>query len=285
MSPERETTSMTISSRKAAGLKMLAVLICGILLPASAAEKLTSEAVLAKHLASMGTAEARAAVANRIAKGTVAVAIRRGGQGVPTGDGSLVSKRQTVRLEMSFPALDYPGEMLAFDGERVNVGQIAPGQRSRLEAFVLTHGAIVSEGLLGGTISTAWPLLDLAKRGAKLEYGGFKKQDGKDLHELRYKPKKSGVDVQISLYLDPETFRHVRTRYKYVISSSLGPNMNSSSQQQDRTYLLQEDFDDFAAVDGLTLPRRYKITLDIQEQKFSFLADWTWAISQILHNQ
>jgi len=67
---------------------------------------------------------------------------------------------------------------------------------------------ILREGLFGGTISTAWPLLDLKPAG-EAKYEGVKKIDGRELHDLTYVPNKSssGSDLTIHLYFEPDTFR------------------------------------------------------------------------------
>jgi hypothetical protein len=243
------------------------------------------EELVQKHLISIGTPEARAAARNRVVGGTAEIIFRLGGKGQAQGKGNIVSEGQSIRLQMLFPALEYPGELLTFNGSKVEVDNISPGVRSRLADFVFTHDTILKEGLLGGTLSTAWPLLDLGDRQPKLEYTGIKKQEGKELHELKYKARKGGGDLQIWLYFDPETFRHVRTRYKLVITAPMGTRPDQSAQLQESTYTLTENFGDFLVVDGLTLPRAYKLNLTIQQQASTILTDWSITVSQILHNE
>src|SRR5262249_45272554 len=104
-----------------------------------------------------------------------------------------------------------------------------------------------------------------------------------------------------SLFFDPETFRHVRTRYSFEIGARIGTRENSN-QNTESYYSLTEDFDDFRAVDGLTLPHKYKLQLSIQgtsgaavgspspaaqgagANPASLLHDWTLTIKQIEHN-
>jgi hypothetical protein len=119
---------------------------------------------------------------------------------------------------------------------------------------VFVQDAVVREGLLGGVLSTAWPLLNLNDRKAKLSFDGVKKMDGQELYELRYRPRKS-TDLEINLYFDPQTCRHVETTYSYSVSQSLteGGETSVARQQQNR-YRLTEKFSDFKTVDGVTLP-------------------------------
>jgi len=48
---------------------------------------------------------------------------------------------------------------------------------------------------------------------------------------------------------------------------------------------LTEDFEDFRAVDGLTLPHKYRLQLSVQSTKGSAIYDYTLTASQIVHNQ
>jgi hypothetical protein len=269
---------------KSAG--MTCVLILCVLLPTAMAKepKLKTEEVIEKHLASLGTPEARAAIKSRAATGAAQVTFLQGGHGQLPGKGALFSEGQKAVLVMNFSALDYPGDQLAFDGDKVSVGQIRPGQRSDLSNFIYTYDVILRDGLLGGTLSTAWPLLDLTARKARLDYTGLKKIDGKQLHEVRYRAKKGSGDLRISLYFDPESFRHVRTQYRLVIPATMGARPELSAGQRDTIYTLIEKFEDFREVDGLTLPHTYKLDFTIEGER-TVLTQWTLDALQIQHNQ
>jgi hypothetical protein len=236
-----------------------------------------------KHLASIGKAEARAAVRNRYVLADADVVFRLGGSGPLSGKGNLISQGAMIRLGMVFNGLDYPGELFGFDGKNVTVSQIQQGVRSRFGNLVYTYDVLLKEGLLGGTISTAWPLLDLAHRQPKLQYTGLKNIEGKQLHELIYEIMKGGTGLQVALYFDPENFRHVRTQYKvsqYV--RLMDPTITGHIiGDTPRESLLVETFDNFKEVDGLTLPHAYKIIL----QRSGYLAEWNFAVTQVLDNQ
>ena len=129
------------------------------------------------------------------------------------GQSVLLSEGRKVLLMMKFPNNDYRGERFIFDGDRIEIRGAMPNQsRSTLGEFVYVQDAIIKEGLLGGALSTAWPLLKLDEHRVKLSYDGLKNLDGQQLYAVRYKPKKS-TDLTIYLYFDPETYRHVRTVY------------------------------------------------------------------------
>jgi hypothetical protein len=71
---------------------------------------------------------------------------------------------------MSFYSPVYPREQFAFDGSRFMAAFVTPGVRSSLGSFLMIHDFIFKQGLMGGTLSSAWPLLDLSVAKAKLEY-------------------------------------------------------------------------------------------------------------------
>ena|ERR1017187_8658426 len=100
--------------------------------------------------------------------------------------------------------------------------------RSAFGNFVFVQDAVIREGLLGGVLSTAWPLLNLDERKAKVSFDGLKKIDGQELYELRYRPHKN-TDLEIHLYFDPQTYRHVETTYSYSVTQSLTAMSPSAS--------------------------------------------------------
>jgi hypothetical protein len=246
-------------------------------------EKLKAEDVLSRHLASIGSPEALAAARSRTMGGPAIVVFRLGGHGELRGKCGFVSEQGKLRLGFTFNSLDYPGEQLAFDGNRLTTSFLRPGQRSALAGFIYVHDTMIREGLLGGTMTTAWPLLNLEQRKAKLNYSGQKKIEGRPVHEMKYRPNKGAGDVQFSLYFDAETFRHVGSQYRLVQPASMQTNINESSGQRDVVYQITERFDDFKPVDGLTLPHSYKLTYTL-EGPATILQDWTATIDEVTHN-
>jgi hypothetical protein len=98
----------------------------------------------------------------------------------------------------------------------------------------------------------------LDERHAKLEDHGLKTIDGRNLRRVDYLPKKSS-DLQIELYFEPETSRHVMTVYSYHVLATGGGGPTASAKQQERYYRLEERFTDFRTVDGVTLPGQWRI--------------------------
>jgi hypothetical protein len=248
-------------------------------------EKLKVEELVAKHLASIGTPEALAATRSRSIEGKAQVIFRVGGSGMLPGKGSIVSDGRKYFIGMEFGVVNYPAEEMAFNGDDVTVNFIKPGRRSNLGDFVHLHEMLLKEGLLGGSMTTAWPLLDLASRQSKLNYNGLKKIEGRSLHEVKYRAKKGGADLQTWLYFDPETFRHVLSRYRYTVPSTMGSTPADSANQRETIYTLDEQFGNFATVDSLTLPHFYKLIMTVEGQNGSSLTEWNLQGERVSQNQ
>jgi len=265
----------------------LNMLVMCLAIPGLVAEdgELKAEDIVASNLASIGTPEARAAVQSQIVGGTVQMTYRLGGSGQLSGKINIISEGRKLRFGMNFGALDYPGDQFAFDGDKVTVGQIRSRVRSAFSDFLYNNEIIVKEGLLGGTLSTAWPLFDLKGRQGKVEYNGLKTIDEKPLHEVQYKPRKGGGEMQVYFYFDPESFRHVRTRIRLMRPDSAPAGIGNVSDSTGTIYTLVEKFDDFSVVDGLTLPQKYTLELEINTAGGSTVIDWDTAVSGIVHNQ
>ncbi|MDQ2936174.1 MAG: hypothetical protein M3R67_01550 [Acidobacteriota bacterium] len=249
-------------------------------------EKLTAEEVVARHLKSIGTPEDLASVKTRVAAGTSVFNLRSPGSGQNSGLSILFSQGNQSVIAMNFKNADYPHEKFGYDGEKLIISYIRPGIRSTLGDFVFQRSAIFKDGLMGGTLSTAWPLLNFDKTIAKLEYAGKKKVDGREVHVLRYSPRK-GSDVKISMFFDAETFQHVRTEYDQTVSAQMGRTPDAAKdQQRDLHYELVEQFSDFKQVGKLVLPHTYKIKLMMERSPAgTYLADWEMNFSKFSFNQ
>ena len=135
-----------------------------------------------------------------------------------------------------------------------------------------------------GTLSSAWPLLDLQSRQAQVDYAGTRKIDDRLLHELKYNPH-ANSDLRITLYFDAETFRHVRTEYERVIPAPMGRVEYSNVQEREGRYKMIEDFSLFKAEGGLNLPHIYAIKLSVDTVNGTFLAEWTIKLTNFDFNQ
>jgi hypothetical protein len=255
--------------------------------------KLSPAELIAKHLDAIGSAEARAKVHAMQLRGTSMVIAKLGGAGQVDGSVVMVSQGNQNLINMTFDAADYPQELLKYDGKTFTTSQIRPGVRTSLEVFFMTNDILFKEGLIGGTLSSAWPLLDLQQKNPKLEYAGLKKIAGKQLHALKYTPRK-GSDLKITLFFDAESFQHVRTEYEETIYATEqrrigggGGRLPGATDQRSANAQIHatEEFSDFRPESGLTLPHNYKFELSIQSEVRPALVDWEIKLTEFTFNQ
>jgi hypothetical protein len=214
-----------------------------------------ADELVALHLDSIASPAVRAGFKTRVAQGPVRYTILVGGAGFLDGKAQIASDGKKLIFMMKLPNNEYRGEQFVFDGEKVKVAFSGAQQtRSSFGNFVFVQDAVIREGLLGGLFTSAWPLLNVPERNAKLNFEGLKKIDGQELYDIRYRPHKN-TDLEIHLYFDPQTYRHVETTYGYSVSQALtlGGEKAAAGQQLNR-YRLTEKFSDFKTVDGVTLP-------------------------------
>jgi hypothetical protein len=274
-------------TRKLSHISVLVVVLLSLasaFQSSSVAEKIKAEEVVAKHLESIGSAKARAAITTRIISGTSQVIFRTPPPGQAIGRAVLASEGMKSLVGMSFPSPIYPREQLGFNGSTFMAAFVTPGVRSVLGNFLMTHDLIFKQGLMGGALSSAWPLLDLSARNSQLEYAGTRKVDDQTLHELRYQPR-GGSDLKVTLFFDQETFRHVRTEYERVIPASIGDRSYTNVQTRETRYKMVEEFSLFKVENGLNLPHIYKIKLTVDTTNGTFLAEWVIKLTQFDFNQ
>jgi hypothetical protein len=246
-------------------------------------DDITTDTLIARHLEAIGSAEARTTVKSRIITGTVVSTVRLGGSGQLGGGAVLASTGNKSLIGMTFKDTKYSNENMAFDGKRVTVGQFAPGAYSPLGQFLLSFDMVFKQGLLGGSLSSAWPLLDLRVTNPKLKYGGAKKINDKQVRVLNYYPRDSSF-LSITLFFDSDTFQHVRTEYEKVVNAGMVRQDEAAARQQETRYKLTEEFSDFKKEQGLSLPHAYKIQLSISSQRGSLLQDWAFTLTKFAFN-
>ncbi|HXI23091.1 MAG TPA: hypothetical protein VNG71_04380 [Pyrinomonadaceae bacterium] len=250
---------------------------------ASPDDKPKVDDIVAKHLQAIGKDEARAAVRSRVIAGATQATFKSRGVATVQGGAVLASEGPMNIVTMKFDTSQYPYEKIGYNGSKVSAYQVHPGVYSSLGSFVRANPVLLKEGLMGGALSSAWPLNDLASRKPKLEYAGTKKIDSRQTIELRYLPH-GGSDLKISLFFDAETYQHVRTVYSRVISPQMGRTVDDSARMTETRYELVEDFSDFKAETGLTLPHTYKITFN-QQGTATQISEWLMTLVQFNFNQ
>lgn len=258
------------------------LLISGIFL--SAKDKIDPEQLVANHLKSIGPAEKLKARKTCLLEGEGAWRNLTGSLGSLSGAAIFISEDEKTRFNIRFNHVNYPAEQFVYDGKTFEAGFVQAGYRSRLGQFLFDHNVMVKQGLLGGVLSTGWALANLQKQDAKLNYNGIKKFNGKPAHELRYMPK-SGGNLSAFLYFDPATYRHVGSIYRVVMPAPMvrGRPELSSSQAETR-WEIEEHFDNFQEVEGLTLPMHWNIHF-LVEAEGSSVSEWDMTYSKTTLNQ
>jgi len=134
-----------------------------------------ADELVARHLDSIASPAVRAGLKTRVVQGLVHFRIVVGGAGALDGKAFLVSDGKKFQFMMKLPNTEYDGEQFIFDGQKHWVGFSTGRQtRSAFGDFVLVQSAVIDQGLFGGVLSTAWPLLNLDEREAKVSFEGPK---------------------------------------------------------------------------------------------------------------
>ncbi len=245
-------------------LFVLAIVVAGLIgssVPAS--DKPKPEELISRHLDSLGTADAREALKSLNVEGNLLTKFLRGGSGMAGGPFAMVSTGHKILLEAKFDLPNYPGDSYAYDGDKKTLGFIVPGQRSQLEDFLNNNPEVLADGLIGGVLSTAWPLYDCQARKARIDVDGMKKVEGKELLRVTYHPRHGTGDLKIYLFFEPDTYRHVKTIYSEQSQEQMGTSSNRSSiggaGGAGANLSLEENFGGFARVNGLMLPTQWTL--------------------------
>lgn len=230
----------------------------------TAEQKLTPEALVKLHLQALSAGAMPAREETRDVKGAVSATTPAKAAGQLGGTFRFSSGATSARLNLQFGTDRYEGETFTADGNNVDVAIADPrnGSRSAIGNFVARNRVIVGEGLIGGVLNMRWPLLDVAGRQPKLRYDGIKSLGGRDLHRLRYRAKDNQGDLEVELYFDPATYRHAASVYSSSQAQALGATIESSSQQGDQYYRIEERFGKFEQIGNLTLPRSWSIRFE-----------------------
>ena len=228
------------------------------------AQKMTPEALVKLHLQAL-TAGVPVPREQRLdVKGAVSAVTPARAAGLLPGTFRLTSGATGARLDLHFGTDLYEGETFTVEGDKVDIANAQPrtGSRSAVGNFVARNRVIVAEGLIGGVLNARWPLHDIAARKAKLSYDGLKMLSGRELHRMRYRAKDNQGNLDIELYFDPATYRHVATVYATSQSQQLAATPEMSSQQADQYFRIEERFGRFEAVGDLTVPKSWSLRFE-----------------------
>lgn len=248
---------------------------CGAVM---AAPKLTPEELVKRHLQALTGGAAIAPAQSRDFRGVCATTTPAKAAGQLAGAFRLSSTPQSARFTLEFKSDLYEGENFSVDGDQVEIGFAQPRTtlRSALGTFVARNLVIVGEGLFGGVLNARWPLLRTTERQPKLGYDGMKKLSGRDLHRLRYRAKEKQGGLVVHLYFEPDTYRHVASVYTSTQAQAMGTTIESSSQQSDTHFRLEEHFSDFQQVGGLMVPKAWTVRY---ERSGNTATEWKYELS------
>lgn len=291
-----------------------ALVTFSLLTSVTLAKKLKTKELVSLHLKAIGENLARK---TRIAQGMGAMDLQVGGSGRLAGPAVFVSEGAMLRSSFRFGHPTYSEETAIRNGNNIEVRYITPGQRSQLGQVLRNNfPRLMQEGLYGGILGTDWALLDVKGKRSKLSYKGLKEFDDKKAHQLRYRLRK-GVDYNITLYFEPETYHHIASRYRLIIPTRMGrpveplssgtgvgstpggqvqgpaataprigePVPRGGGPESRQRITLEERFQDFKEVDGLSLPHTYRLTVNQSLPSSSFVGHWEMKFNTITHDR
>ena len=103
---------------------------------------MTPEELVAKHLESIGSSQARNSLKTRVISGTAQVIFHTAPLGQAVGKAVLASEGTKTLLGFSFPTPVYPREHLGFNGNHFMAAFVTPGVRSVLGNFLMAHDLV-----------------------------------------------------------------------------------------------------------------------------------------------
>jgi hypothetical protein len=248
-----------LSMKNVSGIKgiVVAFFICCSWISVDA-QKITAEELVEKHIQSIGKIEDIAQIKSRVLVGSGRINSRLSAITPDTGAVQFGSQNGKTVFAMIFNYVDYPYEKAAFDGEKISVG-IPKGRRTPVAEFLRSQTVVLKQGLFGGALNSAWPLLKLKENNIKVEYAGKGEWGDVPSHKLKFLTKTGGVSVV--LFFDVTNFHHIGSEYKFTIPPRQG-GMTTNSSQMPSYYTLTETFGNFKLAGKITLPLAYKLTID-----------------------
>lgn len=268
--------------------KLHLIALCIVILSTASlptiAQNLKPEEIVAKHLDAIGKKGDRDALKSIMALGASefesSVPVVKGG-----GKAVVVSDPTDLFFIISLNSREYPFEKIGYFVNKPSLPFTTAGSRSLLGSFLSDHQQVLSEGLFSGAMSMRWPLWDLEKRKPKLSGGGTKKVNDKKAYVIDYNPSGGGSpEFTMKLYFDAETFNHIRTEYRYEVQ----PTDASFGQQNRRAsavVILTEDFSNFKAVEGITLPHYCRVELSNNGTTGMYKNVWGVKVAEYRLNQ
>ncbi len=248
------------------------------------AQNLKPEEIIAKHLNAVGSKGDRDALKSIMALGASEfesnVPVVKGG-----GKAVVVSDPGNLFFIISLNSKEYPFEKIGYFDGKTSLPFTTAGSRSLLGSFLSDHQLMLSEGLFTGAMSMRWPLWDIQKSKPKLGGGGTKKVNDRKAYVIDYNPAGGGSpEFTIKLYFDADTFNHIRTEYRYEIQPTDG-TFGQQNRRASGVAILAENFSDFKAVEGITLPHTFRAELSNNGTSGMYKNIWGIKVDEYRLNQ
>lgn len=261
---------------------VFAIMAFGVM--TSFGQDLKTDEIIAKHLESIGTKEKLAGIKNRLVMGASSFESKLPSKKTG-GKALIVSEGTNLYFIASFASKEYPFEKIGYFNDKMSLPFVTSGARSPLGAFIADHEKVLSDGVMTGSMSNTWILINWQKDKATIRSGGTKKIDGRKAYVLDYFPKGGGSgEFTIKMFFDAENFRHIRSEYRHEIS----PKQDTFGQlgrQGGLKMRLTENFADFKDADGLMLPHSYTLNYQTDSNSGTFEYIWGVAVTQYMFNR
>ncbi|HSR54572.1 MAG TPA: hypothetical protein VLV83_27410 [Acidobacteriota bacterium] len=240
-----------------------------LIVPGLSTAKMEPEEVIQQHLSAVGPLKEETA---RVG-GQVDLQILSGGRASMRGPFQILSRPDKFLYEMRFNAAEYVGDRFVGGSDGVEVDFSKPGERLPLAEFMHVYPAVLREGLWGGVLNASYPFYK-SEYGAKLKYAGLKKEEGRKLHRIDYRPDKPYGGLRYQLYFEPDTMRHVLTVYELTQAAPLGEDEFSSARQRNTRHRLEEHFADFKDESGRMLPHLWTVRYYYESTNLTLAWEW-----------
>jgi len=254
--------------------------------------KLTPQEIIAKHLASIGSAGNRSVAKQRMVIAGSEFIIRKS-TAKATGRAVLASDGSDMALFSTFNMSDYRMERIGIFSGKIEIPFVVPGRRSPLGSWLTAYDRTINDKVFGGSIFSSWLFAQPEDTWGKVETEGKKKVGDREAWVLNYTPKKGlKAGSYIKLYFDAENFHHLRTVYHqaetesgFYDTGSAGANRGTAERTWDASMAsngstLTEDFGDYRDDDGLTLPWKYLVNLKIDSSGGTVEYDWQFSVEE-----
>lgn len=256
------------------------------------AQKLSADEIILKHLESLGKKESVASMKLRIAIGASEFFIPSATKKT-RGRAVFASNGDEMAFFSTFEMADYPFERIGLFRDKVDIPIVQLGRRSPLGTFLTAYDKTVKSRIFGGSVFSTWRFGSVDNLAGKTETEGKKKVGDHEAWVIKFSPTDGlSTGSSIKLYFDAETFSHLRTVYRQketergfheIRGRAAGTGQVPGAWEQDMASngsTLTEDFDDYRTENGLTLPYRYTLLLNIDGVRGTSEFRWTFEFSE-----